>query len=264
MNITTINVRGLNNQTKKDTIFHWLEANRYDIVLLQETFCTKENEQTIFGSWEGKCFHSFSSSSHSKGVSILLSKHFIHKVINVFKCNDGRRILINIEHNDQVYTIVSLYAPTESVHRREFYNKTKVWIKEKSLNDNCIVIGGDLNCSLGTNDRKTNNLDSSRASFRDFIMYLELHDTYRELNKDKVTYTYSNSTGTIQSRIDYIFTSSYLFNLSRKCFVLKPPKVPDHKAVVAMFRKDIDIGKGYWKMNVELLKMLNTKRKFVT
>ena len=35
--------------------------------------------------------------------------------------------------------------------------------------------------------------------------------------------------------------------------MLNSPRIPDHKAVVLKLRNNIDIGKGYWKLNVKYL-----------
>ena len=222
MNAITLNVRGLNNHNKRQIIFHWLEVNKYDVIFLQETFCIPDKECVLFNDWNGQSHHTFSNSSHSKGVSILFGKEFNHKLISTHNSDDSRKLLLNIEHNGQTYTLVSLYAPTEASYRRDFFIKTKYWIKEKSLNPNCLIIGGDFNCSLTNHDRKIANFDRSRASLKDFISYLDIHDSYRELNKSKSSFTYSNANGSIQSRIDYIFTSSYCKNL-RKNVLFSPP-----------------------------------------
>ena len=253
MNITTINVRGLNNPNKRTTILHWLKCKSIDIVCLQETFSTKDSVKVLFQDWDGPSFHSVSNSSHSKGVSILIKKDFQCDIISHHEADDGRKVLINIKHNDQVYTIASIYAPTEMMYRKDFLHKTRTWINERSENSNCIIVTGDFNCSLANIDRKVPNFDRSRSTFKDFMSYLDLKDTYREINKDKVSYTYSNNKGNIQSRIDYILCTPYVNNLAKKCYTLNPPKVPDHKAVVCCLREDIECGKGYWKLNCSLL-----------
>ena len=104
---------------------------------------------------------------------------------------------------------------------------------------------------------KVQNHDSSRHSLKDFIMSLNVHDTYREMNSQKQGYTYSNKSGSIQSRIDYIFLSTYLKSFVKKVYIQAPPHVPDHKAVVCSMRQDTIIGKGYWKFNAQLLKDKN-------
>ena len=176
MEVTTINVRGLGNQHKRNTLFHWLDTKRFKIICLQETFCTEQNVQNITNNWEGKSYHSTSPSNHSKGVSILFHKSFHPEVIDCHTSNDGRKILLNISHNGNTYSIVNIYAPTEEKYRSEFFNKTKKWILDKALNTNCMILCGDYNCSLSSIDRRKQNVDRSRGSLKDYISFLDVHD----------------------------------------------------------------------------------------
>ncbi len=125
MNIVTINVRGLNNPQKRQTILQWLKFKQFDIICLQETFCTQETSKLLSAEWEGPSFHSVSQSSHSKGVSILINDKFTHEIIDTHTCQDGRKILINLTHNTNIYTIANIYAPTDIPQRIHFINSTK-------------------------------------------------------------------------------------------------------------------------------------------
>ena len=253
MNVISINVRGLNNSSKRKTIYHWLNENKFQIICLQETFFTNESLADIETNWNGTSYHCTSNSKHSRGVSILISKDFEHNVISLHTSDDGRKLLINIEHNGQNYSVVSIYAPNEVNHRKDFFVQTKRWITDRASNDSCMLICGDFNCSVGDTDRKHSYNDRSRPTFRDFMSGLDVNDSFRSLNSTKISYTYSNSSGTIQSRLDYILSSPYFTNLAKKCYHINVPRVPDHKAVVLKLRDDVDIGPGYWKLNVQLL-----------
>ncbi len=253
MNIATINVRGLGNPQKRKTLFYWLNERKFDIIALQETFCTENNVTDITSDWNGTCCHTLSNSSHSRGVSILFHKDFDFKIINRISSDDGRKLLVNIEHEHQIYSIACLYAPNDVNPRRDFLYKTRKWLIENTMNENCLIVCGDLNCSLNKLDRKCENTDNSRPVLKDFISYLDLHDSFRQCNKSKVSYTYSNSNGSIQSRIDYILCTQYVLNRTKKVYNLTPPRVPDHKAVVIKLNDDVQIGKGYFKLNISLL-----------
>ena len=159
MDIVSLNVRGLGEATKRQTLFHWLETHRFHIICLQETFCTEANGAILASDWKGPSYHCFSSSSHSKGVTILIHPDFSHKVINHYISNDGRRQLLNLEHNDQTFTIVNLYAPTDVSYRRNFLLETRKWIIDKALNQNCLIVCGDFNCTISDIDRKVKNID---------------------------------------------------------------------------------------------------------
>ncbi len=95
MNIATINVRGINNPIKRKTIFHWLENKKFDIICLQETFCTRNSLEKITNDWDGLSYHCTSPSSHAKGVSILFNKNLDFNIISIHYCNEGRKLLIN-------------------------------------------------------------------------------------------------------------------------------------------------------------------------
>ena len=80
-----------------------------------------------------------------------------------------------------------------------------------------------------------------------------MSDSYRLLNKETTKYTYSNKACTTQSRIDYIMISQFLNGCVRRVDIKKPPKIPDHKAVIATFHLNTKRGPGFWKLNTELL-----------
>ena len=168
--------------------------------------------------WKGKSYHNISNSSHSRGVTILISESFEHKLKSKYATDDGRKLLINIEHNGQTYSIVNIYAPNDVNQRKDFLMKSSNWILDKAENDNCLILCGDFNCAIGDIDRKVKNCDRSRPAFKDVIHYLDINDSYRTLNKTKINYTSSKHDKSIQSRIDYIFCSQYIMNLSKmKC-----------------------------------------------
>ena len=75
-NITylSLNVRGIRGNQKRNSLFEWLNSQQADIILLQETFFTKEMEHRVQNEWKGKCFHSYGT-NHSKEVSILIEQN---------------------------------------------------------------------------------------------------------------------------------------------------------------------------------------------
>ena len=98
MQIVSINVRGLGNLSKRKTFLHWLETKCFDLIFLQETFCTNDNKSEILKHWPGYAYHTTSNSSYCKGVSILINKKFSHKIHDIHTCDDRRKILINLDH----------------------------------------------------------------------------------------------------------------------------------------------------------------------
>ena len=183
MNVISVNVRGLNNPSKRKTIYHWFNEHKYNIICLQETFCTNESLTSFNDDWNGSSFHCISNSKHSRGVSILISKDFEHNVTSQHISDDGRKLLINFEHNGQTYSVASIYAPNEVNHRKDFLLQTKRWISDRASNDSCLLICGDFNCSISDLDRKMNNIDRSRPTFLDLVSGLDVNDIFRSLNR---------------------------------------------------------------------------------
>jgi exonuclease III len=253
LDIITLNVRGLHNKVKRSTLFHWLKTKKFNIICLQETFCTTNLQNSLDHEWDGLIFHGLTNSPHSRGVSILFGKNFTPVIINVCTGDDGRKILINFEYQGQKYTVVNVYAPNNTTPRRAFFRHIQQWIRNNSVNENCIAVCGDFNCALEGIDRLNAANDASRGSLKDLLNYLNLEDTYRISNKNKPGYTYSNKRGNIQSRIDHIFCSDYLNDLIKKSYILNAPKIPDHKAVITSFKPSLTHGNGYWKLNTSFL-----------
>ena len=82
LNIVTLNARGLRDKAKRDGVYHFLDYNKVDISFLQETYCTddfKDSFNSICNDYV--IFHSCTNSVHSRGVSILIRKNFILKLL---------------------------------------------------------------------------------------------------------------------------------------------------------------------------------------
>ncbi len=106
ISIVSLNVRGINDVNKRNSVYTWLKENKYDVCLLQETFCTNVTRSKYDKTWKGESIHSLSNSSHSRGVSVLLNQNLTYKIISSHSDNDGRVILVNLEINDNEYKFV--------------------------------------------------------------------------------------------------------------------------------------------------------------
>ena len=109
----SLNVRGLQNSDKRRQLFKTLHDKKSDIVFLQETHSTAENQNIWQNEWGGRIFCSHCSSS-ARGVMILFSKNCNLKVIAVKSDTDGRIIstLINMDNNQDIL-LTNVYAPNQ-------------------------------------------------------------------------------------------------------------------------------------------------------
>ena len=257
--LASINVRGLGDKTKCANILNWLIKNKVTVACLQETFLTEANENENCKQFnENGTLHScLSNSAHSRGVSIYISGGFPeYKIINKTISENGRLILLNIKinHTNENYTIVSVYAPNHLKNRIDFFKRLKTWLKQHSIDENNIFVAGDLNCNLDENK------DKSCKILKEVLNYNEIKDVFKNKHENDSGYTYIHPTDlNNRSRIDYIFTSINALKHIKLCEVLCCP-TPDHKAVTISYSSTHNQhGKGYWKLNNSVLEEIDYK-----
>ena len=266
LNVESLNVRGLHNSIKHNSIYRWLKDNKYHICCIQESFCTQANIAQFKRGWDGDIYHSLSDSTHSKGVSIMLSKNLNCNVVSFHSDEHGRMILINVEIDNQDHTILSVYAPNELNERILFYRDMQLFINTHANNKQNIVIGGDFNCVLSEKDCVTGKTDKITISLSNAMVKLNVIDIWRFLNPNGKDYTYIDpSCNKRNSRIHLILCSSALKSRSLKSVINQAP-TPDHKPVnVIIQMKQNKRGKGYCKLNNSLLEIeeYNTKEELL-
>ena len=200
---------------------------------------------------------SLSISNHSKGVAIILTNNFPeYSLIDKQTDEEGRIVLLNIKllFNNEIYTLMNVYAPNDTQHRINFLKKINKCINQHAKNDKNIIICGDFNTCENRNDRASRKLDQSCEHFRHLKISNNFTDSYKLKNPNKNKYTYVHSAQPERnSRIDYILTSSNLVEFIINSDICIAP-APDHKAV----HTTLDIqknsrGRGLWKLNNAIL-----------
>ena len=73
LKIVSFNVRGLNKASKRIAIFEYLRKIECDLVLLQETYSSKETDYKWRQEW-GRMAIFLHGTKHSKGVAIMIQK----------------------------------------------------------------------------------------------------------------------------------------------------------------------------------------------
>ena len=254
--VMSLNVRGLNDSLKRKKVFGWINQQKPHIVFLQETFCTNKLQPYINSMWKGKVIHSLTDSNHSRGVAILLSENLDYKIINVHESKDGRKLLLNIEMLNNVFSLVCVYAPNRVKDRSDYFKDLHKWFNKNALNSNNAIICGDFNCCFGKGDRSpaTHLNDISRKDLYNFVNINNLNDMCSSIEGKNSEFTYIDKQFGTKSRLDYIFVSD-------KCILQKGNSKTmhaiccDHKAVVSNLNySENKKGKGYWKLNNSILK----------
>ena len=129
---------------KRDIIFTWINDNKCDVCLIQESYCTKDFSDKFKNNWDGEIVHSFTDSSHSRGVCILFRKNLDYKLLSTHNDNSGRLLLVNVEINGKEYTIVNIYSPNNVKERIIFLQMVNQMIRDFAINKTNLLIGGIL------------------------------------------------------------------------------------------------------------------------
>ena len=116
LQIVSLNVRGLQNKNKRNRIFQHFKTKKYDVILLQETHSTQQDENEWKKEWEGPAFLSLLNNL-KRGVAILSNNNH-NKFKTTYEHSDtaGRFVAIKIEMETCTLKITNIYAP--NIHKK--------------------------------------------------------------------------------------------------------------------------------------------------
>ena len=142
LHICSLNCQGLGQQEKRQRLFQWAKNQKCNILFVQETHFVKDTLNNMKQEFIGESYHSLGTSK-SRGVSIFIKEQIKHTVIDDFKDSEGRIILLNIEIDDNILTLVNLYSPNIEKDRNIFVKKVTNIIYKHALG--VMLVGGDMN-----------------------------------------------------------------------------------------------------------------------
>lgn len=253
LQICSLNARGLRDQKKRNDLFFWTKQKKFDVIFLQETYWTENLEYRIKKEWKGESILSFGS-EHSKGNAILFKDNLPIEITNMHKSADSRIILINIKTDNEIITLVNVYAPNIISERKAFFNKVQKWVDQYALNKQQLIIGGDLNhTELNHLDRRTLDSqvpkDASTVSYKTLLSIHDLHDVWREMHPNRKQFTFKDI-----SRLDKFLVSTELMNYTQKTDIISAGIKTDHKCILILLNLNkTNKGPGWWKLNTSIL-----------
>ena len=259
--VASFNCNGLKTSPRKRLqVFKWLKKYYKGVVMLQETHSIKKIEKT----WEralGKQYVSYYS--HSKagksGVMTFIPKRLEKNVVYQWNDDEGRFLVIQLDINNKIYTLINLYAPTQNHPQAQLDfldNLEKLIIK---FENSTFIIAGDYNIALNPKlDRwKPKNLKPSPAAVKllNLCEMYNLVDIWRLRNPTAKRFTWRRKNPLQQSRID-LFCISDTLAYETSTTDINPGFCSDH-SIITLHIKDTESqkrGRGYWKLNNSLLK----------
>lgn len=251
----SLNVNGLGQEIKRRDIFRYLRTFKADIILLQETYSSKQSESIWYNELGSKIYFSHGE-TNSKGVAIMLGPTFNGEVEGHWIDQQGCFLALQCKIEEKSILIVNLYGPNEDdaqffVNVFDFLDNDNVMFEE-------LVLGGDLNTTLDFKmDRKSDSLVDAHSKKRnvllEFMEHNDMLDVWRMLHPQDFQFSYKRMEPKVtMSRIDYFLISHGITNVE-KCEL-----IPRYKTDHSMLMLDIQFcdsprGPGYWKFNSLLL-----------
>ena len=262
----SINCRGLQQKSKREILFQWLNSNNYDVALLQETHCTDVDEKKWISEWEGDSTWC-NGASNSRGVAVLLKKHCDFKLTNIWKGENGRAmgLILHDVGNNLTIPLINIYAPNDGRERETFFDRIENTVRAKNYETN-IILGGDMNCTLNRlldRESVTHREDMGTGKMKRLINILNLEDVWRRRNPSKKAFTFR---GKGKSRIDLWLIDRSFDPIVTSCSIINNPITKnDHCALTLRLKFDeCERGPGIWKLNASVLETYIFKESFQT
>ena len=227
-----------------------LHQQNCSFVFLQETYSSKECENTWQAEWGGKVFFNHGT-KHSKGTMVLFRPKLIFQIEKQIVDKNGRYIILDGTFADNHIVLVNIYAPNDVNQQVAFFKELENRLQEYS--EETIIIGGDFNCTLSELDKKGGNQNSRKLPVVREIDKLcnlyDLNDIWRQRNPNETQFTWRNKSFKIQCRLDYFLNSKKLNDLTDKCKILYAPET-DHSAIL-LHIKSVELkqekGPSFWR-----------------
>ena len=256
LRVLSLNVRGIRSRRKRLNVFRQLKLNKYDIICLQETHILEHDLDAWKKEWGGDLFLS-KQTSQSGGLVTLFSKRLsVNEATLEF--SSPRLLAVKARIQDKTITIVNVYAPSDLKDKLLFFNKIEDTVK-KIKTDNMLVCG-DFNSVLSNSiDIVSGDPHDQRlvGRFNSFVIECDLYDSWRMFHPDVKQFSWSKNNPFIARRLDYILTSSMLFDKVIDSSIVSF-SVSDHRGCSVTIRfSDLEQGPGYYKFNNSLLNDVN-------
>ena len=257
--IGSLNVRGINEDKKRTSVFKWAKDKKFDIIFLQECYCSPEIEQKWRMEWDGQIIFSHGS-KHSKGVMVMFRKNLDVKLLDQKIDLNGRYIICKLELQGTLFSCVNLYAPNTMQNKQIFFNDISQAFEDLNILPNeKLIIAGDWNSIQDIEwDKKGGNLkaiETVTESMKELIGNFELIDIWRLMHPETKRYTYRQKNPIIQSRLDYFYITNEVQDYVYKTDII-PSVWSDHSCITIYIKHltERERGNGHWKFNSSLLK----------
>ena len=259
--LMSFNVRGLNDQKKRTSVFNFIARKQIDICFIQESHSSLAEEQSWVNQWGGKIIFCHGA-RNSRGVLILVRKGLDFIITDFAKDDQGRNLEINCMIQGSPFKLINVYAPNTEMSRLNFLKNLKQQIKRENVDDfrDNIILGGDFNLIQNPRlDRKGGSFNFSatykkgQEVFEDIINETNLVDIWRIKNPEVKRFTWRRKNPLVSSRLDFWCLSQNLCDYVESLDILPSIKSDHSPIVISIKTYENKKGPGLWKINNSFL-----------
>ena len=250
--IISANCQGLRDKSKRADVVSYLQALRPNIICLQDTHLTKNEENEIRSLSNCECLIS-GVKTNSRGVAILIMNNFECKITCSTADENGNMICADLNMGSLSVRLVNIYAP--NTDSPQFFQNINELIEENTMEH--FVICGDfnlvLNPALDCSNYVSINNPRAHETLLESLKVHNLKDVFRYLHHNTRRYTWRRKKPIKQARLDYCIVSSPFTDFISSCNII-PGYRSDHSIVkVNIQTSQFTCGRGLWKFNCSLL-----------
>ena len=148
VSIITLNVNGLNAQTKRHRLAEWIQKQDPYICCLPETYFRPQDTYRLKVRGQKNIFHE-NWKQNKAGISILISDKIDLKIKKITRDKEGHYIMIKGAIQEVDITIVNISAP--NIGAPQYIRQTLTAIKGEI--DSTTITVGDFNITITPMDR---------------------------------------------------------------------------------------------------------------
>ena len=141
--IASVNVNGLGDNCKWKQMFLYFKKSGLDVIMIQESHCTKSVQKLWCNEWGGIIIIS-NGESNARGTAILFKPQLNVMVNKISKDDKGRMLICECDFDGQEILLANLYFPNND-EPALVWSMIEMMSKHKTANQ---VIGGDFNFVL--------------------------------------------------------------------------------------------------------------------
>jgi exodeoxyribonuclease-3 len=256
--VVTLNVNGIRSAAKKG-LYRWLQAQRADVVCLQELKAQESDLDETMRAPKG--YAAYFSVAQKKGYSgvALYSRYAPDKIVKGFGVREFDAEGRYLEARFGNLSVVSVYLPSGSSgpHRQDskfrFLEAFLPKLRKLKASGREVILCGDWNIAhqqidlrnWRSNQKNSGFLPEERAWLTQLIEQVDFVDVFRRLNAKSEQYTWWSNRGqawakNVGWRIDYQFATPGVAQTARRESIYKKKRFSDHAPLIIEYEWKLD------------------------